>query len=406
MNQKQRAKLLHSPVFPLVLLLVFIATSLLFISSATAFQVGPAAKRLTYAPGSVETYTLRVINDGSAALDVNITAAGPLDAVVAPAQFTMSAEEAVRTVTVTLREPADASLLVPGDNLETITITATPSGAAGQFGGAVTLLHNLVLLRPYEGAYIIGTLAAAAPQAGAPVTITLSLMNKGSASTSVAGAAVVLTPAGEEMASIGLGEAEIAGASESKLQQSWSPATPLQPGSYLANATIMYDDPAVGRTTRSFTASFRVGRPSALVEVPSITLTPGEIARLPITARLAWNQPIAGLADVRLQDAGGTLLSSSRTPTTTLAPGASTPLAAYVEVPPLEPGDYLLLVTVLVAATGEELGSATAAARVAGAAAPAPRPSWATAYAIAIAALILISVLTLLLLRRRREREP
>jgi hypothetical protein len=389
----------------LVASLLFMAL-LLSALPTLAFQVGPAAKRLTYAPGTIETYTLRVINDGSAALNVNITPIGPLDASVAPSQFTMSPDEAERTVTVTLREPANASLLTPGDNLETITLTATPSGGGGQFGGAVTLLHNLVLLRPYEGAYVVGSLSAAGPPAGTPIMITLSLVNKGNAATRVTGSAAVLTPAGEEMGSIGLGEVEIAGASESKLQQAWSPATPLQPGSYLANATIAYNDLTTGRTTRSYAAQFRVGRASALVDVPSITLTPGAIARLPITVQLAWNEPIAGLADVRLQDASGALLSSSRTPTTTLTPGTTTPLDAFIEVPQLGAGDYSIHVTLLDAATGEELGSAIAAARVAGVVAPVPRPSWVTTSILVIAALILVGILTLFLLWRRRERGP
>ena len=90
-------------------LLTLTLTLIILSNSVAAFQVSPAAQRLTYAPGTTNAYQLRIINDDKAALNVNLSATGALASDISfdPATFTMTPADAERTVTITVHEPTD-----------------------------------------------------------------------------------------------------------------------------------------------------------------------------------------------------------------------------------------------------------------------------------------------------------
>ncbi len=380
--------------------------------SITALQISPAAKSVTLADGRGEptaiAYTLRVINDERARLAVNLSAEGDLagSILLAPSSFTFSPDQAEQPVTVTVTPPQDPSSLVPGDHLQTIRVSALPAGSGGQFGSGVTLLHNLVLLKPYDGAYLAGSLSAG--ETGGSVAFTLSLSNKGNASTTASGTVSVNGPGGLS-GSAALASSVIPRLSGGKLTGSWTPGTltpaALASGHYTANATFTYDDPVRGTVTDSSSSSFLVGRPVVRLAAISPTLSAGAINRVFLPEELTWDAPVDAYADVTLLDNSGATVASTRTSTATLSPSSPSAFLAFLELPIVTAGNYTLRATVH-DAQGSVLGNAewTVPVRAATPLAAAKRAAASPAGVTVLVLLLLVLLLALVLLLWRRRR--
>ncbi len=425
-----------SSLIPSLLLFVILSVSLL--PSSSALQVSPAAKSITLADGggqpSTIAYTLRVINDDHARLAVNLSATGGLagSVLLSPSSFTFSSEQAEQPVTVTVTPPQDLAALAPGDHLVTISVSALPAASGGQFGSGVTLLHNLALLKPYAGAYLVGSLSAE-ERGNGTIAFTLSLSNKGDAATAASGTVSVTGPGGLS-GSAALASSSITGLFDGKLTGSWSPvAAPpsppspsspsslffssspssqssqssLVPGHYVANATVSYDDPARGTVRDSYAAAFLVGHPSVRLAAISPALAAGAINRVFLPEEMAWDAPVDAYADVSLVDGTGVTVATTRTSTATLSPSSPGALLAFLDLPSLPAGNYSLRATVR-DAQGSVMGngewavqvSSAAATPLAAAKAAVSSPPGA---ALLITLIILLLTATALFLRRRRR---
>ena len=238
-----------------------------------------------------------------------------------------------------------------------ITASATPTAGTAQFGGAVSLLHNLILTRLYEGSYLDGNLLIADAALDTPIPLTLSLTNKGTTTTNVTSTVVIMTPPGATIATIPLGT--VADRWRQRRESSRARSTPplgVAPGRYAANATIHYDDNGVS-TTRSFGASLRVGTPSLRLTIPPVQLSaaaasftsssaapsPGTNPSQP-TPRPHFSTPPARHSH-RKQDRD----DDTSTPAPQLLSHSS------LEIPRISEGNYSLLVSVRGKATGNGL---------------------------------------------------
>ena len=320
---------------------VLFALSLLCAHLASALQVSPAAVSYTLAPGNVSAYTLHVINDGAEPVLVSVTVPALYQdvVIVSPAAFAL--EPGRGDVTVTLRHPEEVELS-PGRNLLPLMVTAGPNSTGGQFGSVVTLLHNLVVYRPYDGAWLEASLSANDPL---PPTrfglLTLSIANRGKTGTTATATARV-ADRGRTIATLELGTAHFPPSAEGKLESQWDVSI-VPPGAYDATALFHYQDPVRGDVSEERSARVRVGAPTLVFQEPWGSLVAGETARVELPATLAWNENVSAYADVQLE-ANGAVIASARTPTLLFAPRDSGLFVAFLEVPADAPPNATLTV--------------------------------------------------------------
>jgi len=373
---------------------------LLVLPAAAALQVSPATKSVVLSNGTDTSYALRIINDQHANLSVSIAAEGELasDVALVPSSFALPAGQAERSVTVNVAVPATAGL-APGDHPVSLRVSALPAGGGGQFGSGIALVHTLVLLKPYEGAYLAGTLRA---EGAGPVAFTLSLSNKGHAPTVADGTLAIDGPEGLS-GSVPLGNAALAGLSDGKLAGSWAPGA-LAPGHYAADATVSYDDPVRGAVSASFPSSFVVGHPVAGFAAFRPRLVAGAIARLDLPVTLDWDVPIDAYADVTLLDAENRSVAETTTSTETLDPATTVRLSAFLKTSAAS-GNYSLQAVVR-DARGNVLGRGGWSVPVIGQQLPARRVAASPSIVLVVIALLLLGVATLLWRRRKRAASP
>ncbi|MBR9692840.1 hypothetical protein GOV07_02800 [Candidatus Woesearchaeota archaeon] len=318
--------------------LIIFTLIILLLPTVTAFKVGPAAQTFVLEPGTTSQYDLRIFNDGGTALKVSVTATGPFadQVTLEPSSFVMTVEERERRVLVTLTHPA-ADALSPGKNTVGLRVSAKPD-SEGQFSGAVSLNHNLNLYRRYDGTYIEGSLTVKdATAKGSEVVFTLSLANRGTEDGIVTGTTVLLVT-GNPVATIPLGTTLLAPDAEGKLAKRW--VADVEPGRYDAQTTYAYDDRGT-RREELLDGSVAVGTPNVILKSPVEKLQADSIVGLDLTATLLWNEPVEAEATVTLLR-DDELIVQATTPATTLNPDAAAGLSAFLEVPDIEPGDYLI----------------------------------------------------------------
>lgn len=336
---------------------------LLLLPSAAAFQVSPAAHRTLLEDAA--PYELRLINDEGEALNITIKAGE--NVTVRPATVALGPEERETRVTV---DPRGAR---PKPGKTSVPVVVTMTGrATGQFGGSVALQHTLVLVNPYDGAYVEGALTITDGLA------VLALENLGERNTTVY---ADLEGPNETLS---LGSRLLAGKSQGKLERplNWS----LAPGGYDATAVLSYDDN--GTVTRRASTSFAVGEPYVSLELPGATFTTGQIIEVPVRARLDWNRPIDARLHVTLQRGGERV--STITATKTLSPRGETEYPAFLELAGVAAGNATLRIEV--SGEGERLGSATLDVRLLP-----PPPEGERGFSLLLAGLALLLLLGILL---------
>lgn len=367
-----------------------LAIILLIIPTVSALQVSPAVKSFTLEPSAVDTYELRIINDQRIELEVSLAAQGDYAGLVTiePSSFSLAADEGSRRATVTVTHPPENEL-TPGRNTIPLRVSGTNRG--GQFGGAVSLIHNLHVYRAYDGVFFEGVLSAEdATSPDDPVAFVLSLVNRGEQTGRAEGHVVVAgtVPLTAEFSAVEIGPGQ-----EGKMTAELGG---LARGAYDATALLTYQDR--GETvTNEYATTVTVGAPAVTMRQPIAELIAGEIAQVDVPVTVHWNRELDVNLRLELHD-GETLLAQATSATVTLAPNAEGELRAFLEVPELAAGDYRLSATVQ---SEQELETATWLVPVAAPAAPLP-VAVAQAFPLwLVLALIVLAIFAFLLWRQK-----
>lgn len=322
-------------------LLFLLPLFILFAVPAAAIQVSPAGLSFTLAPGAVDSYELRVVNDEADPIAVTLIVDAPFaDSVTLSPRSFVIAPSSEGIALVTLLHPSE-SLLEPGRNRAAIIVKKRPA-EGGQFGGAVTLIHNLDLYRPYAGAFLEAVLsvrdAPAPDQAG---IVSLAIVNRGDDGTEASADALLRSPSGEEAASFSLGPRRFVGGEEGKIDARFRHP---ERGRYDLNVTLQYHDGDVP-VLSSFTGEYRVGSPLVVLGEPMVALAPGEVGDVRVPLSLDWNEEVAAELLLELR-AGERVVASFRGERLPLPPRDGVELRGFLDVPPAPDAAYALHVTV------------------------------------------------------------
>ncbi len=302
---------------------------LLSLPFAAAIQVSPAAKTITLGVDAL-SYELRILNDQDAPLAITLSSSCLDDALISVegTSFTLPPRTEKRALIIL---SSDEEKLLPGRNPCPVIIRALPA-EGGQFGGAVSLGHNLFLIRPYDGSYLEGFLSAT--HDGFVLSATLGLVNRGLRGTEAEASLVVIEEHLPLSGTLPLGRVALPGLGEGKLV--WNGALPLPNGEYALRAELIYDGVAVG-----VEAPLVVGSPRVDLVLTLPDPSPDVILAYQADLLLDWNGERSVALRSRLLD-GEAVLAESIGSTFTVSPRSTATMRGFLELPPLPAGEYLL----------------------------------------------------------------
>jgi len=367
---------------------------LLLLPMTLAFQVSPAAKTYRTDQPLHETYTLRVLNDGTAS-SFRILVDGPLapNIQVEPSAFSLAPNE---QQLVTIRVDVDPAAFTPGPHAANLRVVGVRD-VAGQFGAETRIVHRITFLKLYPGAWLDAGFTATAADGG--IRATLTLINDGQAVAEPNATFRIVARNGSSFGSAA-SSAVIASGAASKLEAIIINRSSVS-GHYLATAELSYLDPVRGRMLETFTDELVFGAPETAFSGELPSLTSGRINQIAIPFTLRWDEPVSLFCEAALLE-NGTIIAASRTATKEFAPLQNDACVAFLEVPSISAGNYTLLVAGRLP-DGQPIGQATLPVVVAQSLA-------SRAINNAVLPLILLLVilglllLVVVLLRRRRSR--
>lgn len=306
---------------------------ILLATSTTAIQLSPAKKSLLYNDTQASEYQLRIINDQDKNISVNVKINGPLaqNIQLLPESFSLDEFENDRLVTIRIN-PMRQDLLKPGRNRVQILVSASTS-SNDQFSGAITLAHNLDIIRPYNGAYLESTLRTSDD------SLALTLQNLGLSPT-IASAKATISDV-KNSYPLNLGSQAIAASKSIKLEQS---LPDLSPGEYVANATLSYNDPIRGPIVQVQAIKFR--HMSILLRYSKLegSFVPGEIVPITLPIFLRWNTQLTTSTQFALYD-GQELLFEQQSPTQILSPKVRSNISYFLDLTTIPAGNYTLAIS-------------------------------------------------------------
>ncbi len=373
------------PVLARSALIIFLVLTVLMFLQALqlpavqALQVSPAAKHLNLDPTDISSqlpaYTLTIRNDEAHPRNILIQA--PPNITVDPAAFTLPPKG---KQAVTVRFTGDAARLPPGDTTFPLRVTLTTAAGKTQFTAGISLVHQLILTRPYNGSFLTGELHF---PPGAP-RLVLVLTNKGRRAT-IAHGTLQLGPTSMDVA------LSVPGRGSARTTQ----PIELPPGAYDAHAQLQYADGVESRTL-TLNGHFAIGQPKLALGQPRAQLTEQETGVLTAPVTLEWNQPLTLTIQAELYREG--TLATQEQRRVELAPGTGE-VTAYLTPP--APGEYEVVLAL--ADHGTPLAETRANLTVQPRPEPPSSPDQAGGRAANLVVALVLSLLALLLVLARRR---
>lgn len=319
-------------------LLLLVIFSVLFASSVFALGITPGRTTLEYGPGQTQTGTFKVINSEHKDMDIVLLLQGDMNRSISLSEvsFHMSAAEGEKAVQFTIAMPLGLS---PGEHQTDIIAVQLPgkSETSEAFVGAsVAVATQIVVFVPYPGKYIDTSLEAIGPDPKGQITFVVPVISRGKLDiTRIRGSVQVYGALNEEIETISTNEISLKSGEHGELVAVYTPTVP--PGTYRAQATVIYDEQVVVTEKQ-----FNVGSPVLdlqQIEVNDFSL--GEIAKFEMLVESKWGQPIEGAyAEMLIYNNDGETMADFKSQTYNVDSLGKTLMVAFWDTDGVKEGEY------------------------------------------------------------------
>ena len=327
--------------------LVYVLLLLLLMQGVVAWGVTPARYLADYTDETQEIiFTIRNsgFNEGYFEIDFGGSLARYAEYRGSDSIF-FSPETDTQQVVVQINlEPEE--LTTPGKNSLRVIMRQIPEQGQATVTAKVTLVTEVVVNAPLEGAFIEANLYTqqSSPRADTPFQI--ALFNKGEGNVGVYADMRVLGPTNEVIEQWQTDTVIVQEQGTNKLRTAWEGEK--EPGTYTVEAIVHYAE-----KVQKITKSFIVGsREVEILEVSSENFQLGQINRVELTARNTWNDVLEDVfAEIFVISSSGDVVQSFRTNPINFRAYQTQTLEAFWDTELLQVGEYTLNI---VTEVGEE----------------------------------------------------
>ncbi len=215
-------------------------------------------------------------------------------------------------------------------------VTGEQAGGSGSMlGGRVEVGANLKIHLPYPGKYVEASLTIQEGEVNETIAFTINAINRGNETINNAqGTIHIYDSGGREIATVKTNSESMEPSKWTELRAEW--IANVEPGEFLANATIDYDGfkTFVSRT-------FKVGSPTAkILDVKTEPIVNGSIGVIKTRVISYWSKKIEN-AHVSLLIKRGSYSGGSQSPSATLHPWKETEFTNFWDTSnAIGPGEY------------------------------------------------------------------
>ena len=228
--------------------------------------------------------------------------------------------------------------LSPGKHTLTVILQQQPPDQDTTTVSSVLSLSASVIVNvPYTGSYVDSQLTI--PRAdGTSVPMTVSLVNKGETDVSVSLDVTVKSPTNTVLKTWSTDSTILKTLEANKIVTTWNDKG-IQPGSYIAEVVVQYDD----KTTK-LTSPFVVGSKEVTVNGISATdFSLGDINKITLSATNQWNEPVRNIhSTIYVENEDGNVVQQFKSNPVDFKAFETNDYTAYWDTTNLVVGDYVL----------------------------------------------------------------
>lgn len=326
--------------FYLFLFVLFVAISLL--SPVIALGISPGRTTINYEPGLEKEIEITIINNEHKHMNVSIysTMQDNLSGTIALFSDSVSFQpsEEKKTVKYSIRLPDGGVHLEPGLHTGEIVALEVPAFAEGNtfVGATLAVVSQLQIYVPCPGKCIDVDMEVLDAEKNATATFIVPVINRGKVGIGTARAVIEINTFDYEKKATIETDARAVGVGERvELSAKWT--VDLNPGSYLARITVLYDG-----ESKSFEKQFTVG--TKLLNIDTIFVNNfrlGEIAKLEILVDNSWNQELKSVfANLLVYNTQDQIMADIKSAQETVPALSKKTLVAYWDTVGVEEGEY------------------------------------------------------------------
>ncbi len=322
----------------LVLLpILFIFVIVIFIQNILAIGITPGRTTINFEPGLHQDISFSILNTEHKEMGVVFVVRGDLNESItltkAFAEFSSSEESKQFSYSINLPQKIEK----PGLYKTEIVAIELPKNIKeeGTFVGAtVGVITQLYVYVPYPDKYIEAELNIIAEEE--KVNFILPLVNRGKLDVVNAKASIdIYTPLNEKIASLETNSVSVKSLERDEIFAEWIPN--VNPGKYLAIATIIYDNKAT-----KVEKEFNVGE--ALVEILEINVKEfrlGEIAKFDALVENKWSGDFKdSFLNILVFNNEGEIMADFKSPNYDLSALSKSEMIAYWDTAGVREGEY------------------------------------------------------------------
>jgi len=317
-------------------LIIWSLLIIILLNTVLGFGIAPAKTKVSYEPESVKEGKFRIIVD-DIPTKVMLSVDGELSEYIELDKTVMVLDERETWVDFKVHIP---DVLPPGERKGEIVVFEMPDTTDDSFvTAAIAVVHQVRIDVPYPGKYVQTKLFIDNTNVNEPILFTVALGNFGKEKIDSAKATIVIKgPTNEEIIALQTNEIELTPGSEGKLTAIFQTENS---GVYIAEATIEYDG-----IISDIVQPFNVG--SKEVEIEGIDVNNfklGQIAKLDITLRNKWNNPVYVSGNVEVYK-GSKLVTKFNSIPVTIKEKSTAIMNSYWDTEGLTSGEYDLQVNI------------------------------------------------------------
>jgi hypothetical protein len=302
-----------------------------------ALGITPGRTTASYVPGAQETHEFTVVNTEKKDIDVVIYAGGDLKDNIAFSEvsFKMKAKDGDKRITYTVTMP---STLAPGlhnTDLVALQVPDKKNGKGAFIGASVAVVSQLQVFVPYPGKYAEAELNVINPETG-KASFIIPIISRGEQNLARVRAVIdIYGPTNEKITTLNSEMISIDSGQRGELAVDWK--TDSLPGSYIAKATILYDE-----QTLQLVKEFSLGSPLLdLQQVQVNDFSLGQIAKFEMLVENKWSQPITGaFAQMIIYNKEGSQIADFKSQTYDIQALTKQTMVAFWDTAGIKKGDY------------------------------------------------------------------
>lgn len=321
-----------------ILFIVFLTLIFVQLNQVSAIGITPGRTTVDFSPGLSQEVQFSIVNTEHKNMNVVLFVRGDFNESIVLSQSFISLSSSEESKQLSYKFNLPQRIENPGKYVAEIVAMEIPDDVERQgahVGATVAVASQLLIHVPYPDKYIDGEMTIVSDDSG-KVVFFIPIVNRGELDIVNARAIIdVYTPLNEKVATIETPSQPLLSLQRVELGAEWQPG--VNPGRYLAVATILYDNEVF-----ELHKEFNIGE--SLIEIEEVYVRDfqlGEIAKFNALVNNKWSSEIKdAFLNILVYNNDGKIMADFKSPNYDLPSLSKSEMVAYWDTAGVHRGEY------------------------------------------------------------------